>query len=425
MTLNELLIAVRAIHFAATVLVAGVVFFRFFVAEPAIGVASSAALNRLRINWTRTIWIALIVAILSAAAWFVLLATQIYGESISKVGSQGGFWTVATDTRFGQVWCGRLAMAVLLGAIVLRAPSQSRAWSFAAVVLAAAFLASLAWVGHAGASPGIDGNIHLTSDVLHLLAAGAWVGGLLPLVMLLASALRESSIGDMIVPHAVNRFSWLGIVSAGTLLMTGIINTRYLVVTIANLFGTDYGRLVVVKICLFLAMIGVATVNKFYLTPRLASAARSLQRNSLIETLFGIGVLLVVAVLGIMEPGGHVHAHAEYAAVPADAAFVHIHSEEGMADVTIAPGRAGTSRATIRLWHEDLTELDARAVTLSLTAPAAGSRPVIRPARLLADGSWEVGGIQLSAPGNWNVVVQAQLGPGRRLALDSPIVIEP
>src|SRR6185437_10963689 len=176
--MSELLVAARGIHFAATVLVAGVAFFRFFIAEPAIAATANPAISRLRTNWKLTIWIALAVAILSAAAWFVLLAANIYGESIFDVYAKGGFWTVASDTRFGRIWCARLVLALILGLITLRAGAANRFWNFTAVILAAVLLASLAWVGHAGGTPGTDGEIHLTSDVLHLLAAGAWVGGL-------------------------------------------------------------------------------------------------------------------------------------------------------------------------------------------------------------------------------------------------------
>ncbi len=424
--LTQLLVIVRVIHFAATVLAAGVVFFRVFIAESAMRDSGGGASVAFQIAWRRIVLIALAVAVLSGAAWLVLLAANIYGETIYDVCAQGGIFTVAGETRFGQIWCARFVVALLLGALTMWPPAARRPWSIFTPVLAAALLASLAWVGHAGATPGMNGDVHLASDVLHLLAAGAWVGGLPPLAMLLARA-RTDDLIRKTIPLAVSRFSVLGIICVGTLLTTGIINTRYLVVTLANLFGTDYGRLVLVKIALFTAMVGVASVNRFYLTSRLAKsgATRALQRNGLIELALGTVVLLVVGLLGTMPPAGHAHVHAQYGAVAADAAFVHIHSENGMADVTVAPGRVGTSRATIRLWHEDLTELPAKAVTFSLTAPAADSKPLVRAARLLANGGWEVDGLRLPEGGNWTVKIDAQLSPTSRLELDAPIVIEP
>ena len=53
-----------------------------------------------------------------------------------------------------------------------------------AVLVAAAYLASLAWAGHAAAGQA-SGLVQLLSDVVHLLAAGAWLGALPGLVFLL------------------------------------------------------------------------------------------------------------------------------------------------------------------------------------------------------------------------------------------------
>ena len=96
-----------------------------------------------------------------------------------------------------------------------------------------------------------------------------------------------------------------------------------------------------------------------------------------------------------------------------------------MADVTIRPGRTGRARATIRLWNEDFGPLEARQVSLTLTAPAAASQPTSRPARQGRDGAWQVDGIELSEPGNWTVTVDVALDQTKRLTLTAPIVIEP
>jgi hypothetical protein len=95
-----------------------------------------------------------------------------------------------------------------------------------------------------------------------------------------------------------------------------------------------------------------------------------------------------------------------------------------MADVMIEPGRVGTARATIRLWNDDLEILPARSLTLTLTAPAAGSKPVTLGAVQEPDAAWIVDGIQLPEAGNWNVEVDAILGTGKRLELKAPIVID-
>ena len=127
-------------------------------------------------------------------------------------------------------------------------------------------------------------------------------------------------------------------------------------------------------------MVAIAAVNKFYLTPRLPkpAALRALQRNSLAEIGLGLCVLLFVGVLGTLPPAAHVHAAST--GIPPDAAFVHIHTVEVMADVTIEPGRAGRTDVTIRVSREDLSHYPAKDVRLELDPPTAGGRTIGRAA---------------------------------------------
>jgi copper resistance protein D len=431
--LFEPLAWVRAIHFAATVMAAGIVLCQFFVAEPAFALADGdlySALKRLPARWSKMVWLALAVAVLSGAAWLALLARDIYDAPLGEIWSNGGISTVATQTRFGQISLVRLGLAMLL-ALSLARPiggGERAPLGFAAVVLAAGFLVLPAWTGHAGAAPGSAGQFAVAADALHLLAAGAWIGGLLPLAMLLAAArgAKEPS-RTAFVTAAVRRFSVLGMASVAALFATGIINTWYQVGSIDGLIETTYGRLVLLKIGLFVAMVAIATINRFYLTPRLAAAAavHRLQRNCAAEIALGLAAVLVVGFLGTMAPASHAHHHADTTAIPADAAFVHIHSTQGMAEVTITPGRAGMARASIRLFNDDFGPLEAKEVTLILTAPAVGSSPMTRAASLDAEGAWQVEAIELSQGGDWTVEVDALLGPASRLSLAAPIAIEP
>jgi copper resistance protein D len=384
--LIDSLILVRGVHMTAAVLAAGTVAFMALVAD----------VPALRRQLTFVVWVALAVAILSGAAWLVWLSADIYGAPIIEVCLHGGVWSVLTETRFGLVWTARLGLAIGLGALILW--PATRLLQLAA---AAGLLALIALIGHAGATPGTVGRIHLASDMVHLLAAGAWVGALPALTLLLARA-RKS--GDPAwgthAAAATHRFSLLGMLSVGALLASGIINSCNLLGGPRDLVATDYGRLLLVKIGLFVAMVGIATVNRFHLTPRLpeGGALRELQRNSLAETGLGLCALLVVGVLGTLSPSGH--AHSTNAVVPADAAFVHIHTSEAMAEVTIEPGRIGATNAHIRVLRDDFSEYPASSVELTLEPPAAGPM-ITRTAAHLPDGIWEVNAIDLSEPGIW------------------------
>ena len=408
------IVLARTVHLAATVLAAGTVCFLTLVAQPAYAGSGGPGADALRRGGRIAVWSALVVAVLSGAAWLALLSADIYGAPILAVCLHGGLWTVLTDTQFGAVWMARLALAVLLGLLLLW-PAQR----WLALAAAGALVGLLAYVGHAGATPGTAGEIHLISDMLHLLAAGAWLGGLPGLAWLLLARPQPQ-----VAARAAARFSVLGIVCVAALIVSGLINSWNLLSGPVDLVDTAYGRLLALKIALFVAMLGIAAVNRFHLTPLLAAAGAraALARNSLAETALGLGVLLLVGALGTMAPTAH-H-HLPTADVPADAAFVHIHTEQAMAEVTIDPGRAGPANANIRLLDENFSELPANVVHLTLESPAPGPAPVERDAVRQADGTWAVDGIDLPASGNWTVRVTIGGTNGTQIVLDGPIVIE-
>ena len=260
----------------------------------------------------------------------------------------------------------RLGLAVALG-VLMAAPAFTgqRALQLAA---AAALAGLIALVGHAGATPGAAGWLHLTSDVVHILAAAAWLGGLPAFAM---------ALGAPDAAATTARFSVLGIVSVGALLASGLVNSWQLLNGPGDLMATAYGRVLAVKIALFAAMVAVAAFNRTRLTPRLpaARAIAALRRNSLIETALGLAVLLLAGALGTMIPGGHVHTNMPV--TNSEAAYVHIHTEAAMADVTIEPGRAGKSSITIRLSREDFSAYPASDVKLVI-APRDGGAAIAR-----------------------------------------------
>jgi putative copper resistance protein D len=189
-----------------------------------------------------------------------------------------------------------------------------------ALVVGVVFIGTLAWSGHGSATPGAVGYVHTCADILHLVAAAAWIGGLVPLVLLMRSALPADDPLRMVTVAVLHRFSNFGLVSVAIILATGVINTWVLAGSVAVLTQTDYGRLLVLKIMLFLAMLGFAAVNRLRLTPRLAAtgpavtgqtspALHGIYRNAVAEIALGILVFMIVGSLGLMEPGAPIHAH--------------------------------------------------------------------------------------------------------------------
>ena len=168
-----------------------------------------------------------------------------------------------------------------------------------------------AFAGHAIGGEGIEGVVHPAADVLHLIAAAAWVGALVPLALLLT--MTGGDAGSLAIARtATLRFSTLGIVSVATLLLTGVVNSWYLVGSVSALTGTGYGQLLLCKLVLFAAMVGIAAVNWSRLTPRLVQnadvtgaerARRQLRRNAAIEAAMGAVIIAIVRSAGYVAAG--------------------------------------------------------------------------------------------------------------------------
>jgi putative copper export protein/mono/diheme cytochrome c family protein len=304
----DALIAVRAVHVAASVAAAGAVLFRLWVAAPALrSVGSLPWRTRLDRQLNTIAWSSLAVVFVSAAVWLLLIAAEVSGQPLGDVLGSGAVATLLASTRFGHVWLARIAIALALGVYLLRAKPDVSPLSPQGCAAGA-----LAFAGHGGATPGAAGVVHLMADMAHAIAAGIWVGGLLPLALLLAAARSTSDAPALDAARdATRRFSNLGLVSVATLLATGIVNTIFLAGSVPALLGTPYGRLLSLKIFLFLAMVAIAAVNRLKLTPQLlaglwASALRRLQRNASIEAALGLVIIVIVGALGTMPPALHV-----------------------------------------------------------------------------------------------------------------------
>jgi copper resistance protein D len=309
--MSEFTVALRFVHFAAAVALFGELAFLVWTARPDPG----ATLRR------RTMRVAawcLALALASALLWLAVQAAEMSGLPLARALNRGTLGVVLSETLFGRVWVVRFVLATALGAALFLArrepDGRGAALDWACAALAGALLATLAWTGHAAAEQGTDRIVHLSADALHLLAAGAWLGALLPLAHLLGRARRAANAPALeFAAQVARRFSAVGMASVGALVLTGVANTWYTLGSVPALFGTDYGRLLLAKLALFATMIALAATNRLRWTPRLRAtgesaqlALRRLRRNAIAETLLALAVLGIVGALGITVPALHV-----------------------------------------------------------------------------------------------------------------------
>jgi putative copper resistance protein D len=224
---------------------------------------------------------------------------------------------VALETQAGVVWTVRQSLLLLLGAfLVMRADLTARPdWRAArgyALLLAGAALALLAAAGHAAAvEPGTAAAIAV--DMVHLLGAGLWAGGLPALALLLAAAATEA--GADARPYAVltaRRFSRAALLVVLILALSGVATALSQVGSIPALVGTPYGRLLLLKLALFAPIVALGALNR-RLVPALSGEAvaigrpamRRLRRFVTLEAALAMAVLVVVAVMGVTPPARH------------------------------------------------------------------------------------------------------------------------
>jgi copper resistance protein D len=299
------LITARFLHLAAVMALFGLALFPLY-SYPASGNPPLARLSR----WLRTsLWCAAFLALASALAWGWFAIAAMTG-TMTAAGADS-LLTVLRETSFGQVWVGRLALIAGLLTLMRQRSSEQSDWTI--MLLAALLLVSLTLVGHTYTSDGVLWVVHMSADGAHLLAAGAWSGGLIALTYLLMLARRCQSTEH--TAHAVDalvRFSGMGYAAVATLIASGLVNAWVLVGSPERLITTQYGGLLLVKVCLFGGMLVLAAQNRFRLVPALQRCKQGsvpaeapllvVRRNVLVEQTLGLVIVLIVGWLGTLQP---------------------------------------------------------------------------------------------------------------------------
>jgi copper transport protein len=284
--------------------------------------------------------------LLALAGQIGLLGTQILvlgGDSLLA-----GFEDVFGAGQWGVLWIGRtaaLAVALVLADQASSSPAGSRRGvvALSGVALAGVVMSATVSLGsHAAALTDI--RPALAADVIHLLAVGAWVGGL-PVLLLMAweaqASPSQSSVGSGLT-EVVARFSAVATVAVGLIVVTGAYSAWLQVLEPERLWSTDYGLLLLIKLALVAPLLALGGVNLGWTRPRLAAAGgQAVRARTLLRTLVGaeivlaVGVLLVVGFLTEREPARQVSGDVPLAVEGVGA------SGDTRVRVRVTPGRPG------------------------------------------------------------------------------------
>jgi putative copper resistance protein D len=304
----ELFQAVRFIHFATAMAAFGIGAFRLYAFAGDAAAAAGPAHTALDRKLARMMTASAVLALLSATAMVPCVAAEMAAMPSAAL-NPVILRVVLFATEFGHAWCWHVGFAAVL--VILCLLPRRGGQGPAATAVALLVLVSLGWVGHAVMDMG-GVAVHVICQMVHLVAAGIWLGGLLPLGILLRRAARQDADGYTLLARTVlPHFSQMGYVAVALVALTGLVNSVFLVGSFKVLVATPYGRLLIVKLVLFAAMVGLALLNRFRLAPQLRDPAtapvplRALYRSVAAEQALGLAVLAVVAILGTWEPGIH------------------------------------------------------------------------------------------------------------------------
>lgn len=256
-----------------------------------------------------------VLGLIISLVGIVVLTAAMAGTTVMEVDRET--LMIATDTPVGTAWIVRMVALVIAVCAALMSGGRPRV-DIGLATAAAAFavaVATLAWAGHGAMTEGTLGRFHLGADIVHLVAAAVWTGSLLGLILLLAWP--KGAVDAVHVDlswRALHGFSQTGTVVVALIIVSGLVNGWLIVGSdgLGSLVSTRYGQLLLAKIAAFAAMVALASLNRFRLTPALRVAASSgeprhglgaLRLSLAVETALAVLVLALVAWLGTLEPG--------------------------------------------------------------------------------------------------------------------------
>ncbi|HTB88296.1 MAG TPA: CopD family protein [Steroidobacteraceae bacterium] len=267
----------KAVTYAATFGAAGTVFFAIYC----------GALLR---DQQRGLIRRLVGILVAAAAAASILRIMLLAGSMSA--DMAGMFDSSFAGMILRAGEGRASGVRIAGlALILFALSKNPVFRGPAVAGAIAASTSFAWVGHIhGLAPNTAPSLLLC---LHLLCAAFWLGALPPLLIIAAGANQPQ------IAAAAARFGKLALRVVAVLLAAGASVLLMLIGSAAQFWGSDYGRMMAIKLLAVAILLGIAAWNKLVLTPRLlrgdARAVGLFRRSVLTEIGVGAVILLTTA----------------------------------------------------------------------------------------------------------------------------------
>nr|WP_256497746.1 copper homeostasis membrane protein CopD [Pantoea sp. B550] len=282
----------RGLHFAAVMLLTGSACYSALLAPRRYRLLLALRLNPLVKG---SAWLALLSALLMLACQNVLMS----GDSTNLADTD--IWLAVLGTHFGAVWQWEIIFGVMgIFALLLTGKLRQQVLLLAGVLQ----LSCMALIGHAAMRDGVPGLLQQISQAMHLIAAAFWVGGLLPLLLLMREVRQIDRRTDAI--RTMMRFSRYGHLAVVLTLLSGVINSVMIAGWPLMWHDSRYIILLLCKMLLVALMVLVALINRYWLVPRFRLAGSGTQqkfiRMTQLELLLACGVVGLVSVFATLSP---------------------------------------------------------------------------------------------------------------------------
>jgi copper transport protein len=295
--------------------------------------------------------------------------------------------------------------AAVVGLMAMRSRSKrGRCLSLLALIGVGACLVAS---GHASSTQ--PRMLTRTAVFLHGITVAFWIGALSPLAAAMSDPNRRH--------EELLRFSRAIPIPLTVLIASGIVLAVVELKQIDALWTTAYGLILSGKLAAVLALLALAAVNRYALTPRAKAdnpeAIRRLAESSLAEMMLALIIFGFVATWRFTMPPHALRAQA--------GPHAHIHTEKAMADLYIEPSGAGGRSIRVAVLDGQFAPLSAKDVTLFLTSVAAGIEPLRLPATHVVGSIWRTDQVLLPAVGHWQVRVEILVNDFEKVSIEDEI----
>jgi len=335
--------------------------------------------------------------------------------------------SAAVATRTGTlllVRMGAIAVTVALLAVILGRHQKGRrvgAAAGAGSLVVGLLVLTFALSSHAATE--VDQTVAVLLDGMHLVAAGAWAGGLLALALAgLPAARRAGPLGSdasaLAAGALAGRFSIVAQTAMVVLLTTGAYAALIRITALGDL-GSAWGRDLVVKLALWLTVLIVASGNALVVVPALADRARTRAERRAAEGQLASGVRAELGLAaGLIVMAGLLSATAPptqsqqvtAGAVPA------VTTAQGVSSgyrVDVQAVRAGKGARVATVFGVSLTTEGTPASAPAASATLTGTDGVARGLSLglVDEGEWTSEQLAVR-PGRYEMIVQVDRADG-------------